>query len=94
MYLILIYYCYLFLPIFTFLSVLVNQDFGYRAILVTLLWAVPLAYAGLVYPYIYVSKTKALNLISVAEKLYPNPGIRIQCTNISEMELRILKSLS
>ena len=53
MYLILIYYCYLFLPIFTFLSVLVNQDFGYRAILVTLLWAVPLAYAGLVYPYIY-----------------------------------------
>ena len=54
MYLILIYYCYLFLPIFTFLSVLVNQDFGYRAILVTLLWAVPLAYAGLVYPYIYV----------------------------------------
>ena len=45
MYLILIYYCYLFLPIFTFLSVLVNQDFGYRAILVTLLWVVPLAYA-------------------------------------------------
>ena len=68
MYLILIYYCYLFLPIFTFLSVLVNQDFGYRAILVTLLWAVPLAYAGLVYPYIYITvntKKKAENAVLV-----------------------------
>ena len=52
----------LFLPIVTSLSVLVNQDFGYRAILVTLLWAVPLAYAlmQVQFTHIYIQYTPFL----------------------------------